>query len=248
MKKKILIVLFVLLFILTGCGNKTEEKDDNNDNVVKWRDLSEEELNSVLNTIDDLKYLDYYGKSFKPSELTNQEVLRFVSSLIGEVDGVKFSDLANMADEYLGFSLEPENIICVTHYNILGTSSDLYLYDSSTGTYKYNDNHDGHGGGGFESMIVNKYIDSKTDGENVEVNVYKAFSDILGDITGETYAYYATYEDAGNGENALFSNSTYEDATTNLDNLGDSDKLVKYTYKFVLKDGKYVLTEYIINK
>lgn len=247
MKKNVFFVLFFLLsFFVVGCMDQKEKgKEEDTAKSEEVRELNKDEQETIMGVIDDLRYLDYYGKSFKVSDLNNQEVLQFGISLVDEVEGLKFVDLEKLVHRYLDFSLEPEDIICVTHYNVMGSSANLYLYNSTTGDYTYNEKHLGHGGGGFSAFVVNRYVSSKVSDGVYEVVVYKAFSDILGDVSGESSDYYPSYNDAVFQKNKLFT-ANHEDAASTLNQYTAVDQLVKYTYTFKLKDNHYVLTKYDI--
>lgn len=248
MKRKLFLFLLVLFsfFFVTGCNKKVEEKnDENTTSVEEVRALNEEEQKAIMEVIDDLIYLDYYGKGFKVSDLNNQEVLQFGISLVDTVEGLKFTDLESLVYRYLDFSLEPEDIICRTHYNVMGTGANLYLYDSSTGTYKYNTEHLGHGAGGYSAFVVNRYVSSTVKNDTYEVVVYKAFSSILGDVFEDLLDYYPSYTDAAFQENRLFQ-AKQEDAEQMLNQFTDLDKLTQYTYTFKIKDNHYVLIKYEI--
>ena len=139
MKKKILILLFISIFVLVGCKKKEEVKEEVKKEV---RALKEEEIAALSDYVDDLYYFDINpAKSFKTSELTNQEVLLWAAYNMGNIEGAAFSDLEEMAKNYLDFSLEPEHILCMTHSNILDSSDYSYLYDVEKKIFVKNDNH-----------------------------------------------------------------------------------------------------------
>lgn len=243
--KKIWLIMFLgIVILLGGCAKQNEETKKEE---VKERELEILEKEALLKNIDDLEYFDYLGESFRVADLNNQDVLQFVYELVGDLDNKKFSELESIVGKYLNYSIEPENIICKTHYNISNSSEDLYLYDSNTDTYLSNSSHLGHGSGGFRTYVFNKFISGKTNGDVYEVVVSKVFSSILGDVASDNdvYDYYSSYKDAVSGINSLFS-SKY-DNVLNLLNSGDYDnKLVKYKYTFKLKNGNYLLTNYEI--
>ena len=248
MKKRIMLVLFfcLSLFVLVGCS---EEKEVIEEEKSIKRDLTTEEINGMMSVINDLKYMDYYNKSIVPVKLNNQEALR-ISYEVLESKGkvvygkLTFSELEEVAKNYLGFSLEPENLICDTHFVLeSGQGADILIYDVNAGVYNYNNNHLGHGAGGLESVIYNNYISGyELDGSYVVV-VKKLFSEILGDVYDESLSYYPSYEDAQNRTNKLFSAiSVNEEYFNEYDS-----ELKEYIYTFKLIDDYYVLKSYSIN-
>ena len=247
MKKKVLILLFISLFILVGCKKKEEVKEKPKDEI---RDLKESEIEALTQRVGDLYYFDINpAKSFKTSELTNQEVLLWAVG-IRSVDEFEFEELANKAEEYLDFSLEPENVLCMTHSNILGSSDYRYIYDASSKTFKVNKNHEKHSEFGYYSTVYNKYVSSSYKNGDYIITVNKLFSTtnynpwVSRDFERN---YYATYKDAKLDTNPVLVNTYRKDVEQKIDSV-DSSKLVKYTYTFKLKNGNYVLKSYEIEQ
>ena len=242
MKKKILILLFISLFILVGCKKKEEVKEKPKDEI---RDLKESEIEALTQRVGDLYYFDINpAKSFKTSELTNQEVLLWAVG-IRSVDEFEFE-----AEEYLDFSLEPENVLCMTHSNILGSSDYRYIYDASSKTFKVNKNHEKHSEFGYYSTVYDKYVSSSYKNGDYIITVNKLFSTtnynpwVSRDFERN---YYATYKDAKLDTNPVLVNTYRKDVEQKIDSV-DSSKLVKYTYTFKLKNGNYVLKSYEIEQ
>ncbi len=247
--KKIILLLIVFFIILTGCSNDGDKIDEKKDNT-NYREMTSGEQEKLLNIIDDLQYFDFLGKSFRVADLNNQDVLQFTYELLGDLlNGKKFAEIETLVSKYLNYSVEPENVICRTHYNVSLSSEDLYLYNSKTDSYSYNSNHLGHGGGGFRTYVVNRYVSSKVTDNTYEIIVYKGFSDLLGDVsTDETeYNFYATYDDAVEQKNPLFK-ALPSDASAKLEEYDKTDNLVEYKYTFKLKNENYLLTDYEIKK
>lgn len=249
MKKFLLCFLFVLsTFLLSGCGNE----DENLKEAV--RGLKEAEKNDLLERITYLTYVDYFDKDVVVNKLTNQEVLQISFDIYYRLnenaDVIKFSKLEKIANDYLGFTLEAEDLLCNTHFNVLGGSEYLMLYDSEDGTYKYNDSHAGHGAGGLASNVYNRFVKGSVEGNIYTITVYKAFSEILGDVQEDTTEFYANYSDAVRQTNSLFqvtynfnANKLNKDPNELLADV-DEEKLEKYTYTFKLRDGNYIFTNY----
>lgn len=239
------ILLIVMMFFIVGC---TKENVDGEKVIVENKELTDEQINDLMNRVNDLKYMDYYNKYIVPRNLTNQEALRIsYEILVGEGKAqsgkLKFADLERVALSYLGFSLEPENLICDTHYNIQdGGGADIMIYNVDSGIYYTNTKHLGHTGGGLRTEVYNSYFDGNESNGVYTIIVKKIFSELLGDAVYSKLNYYASYDDSAYKRNVLFvSDDVQEDDFDKY-----SDKLINYTYKFVLKDGNYVLTEYKI--
>ena len=248
MKNKIFLFigLIVGVFLITGCSFNNGE-NTNVDEAVS-RELTEEEKNELLDIVDILKYMDYYNKDIVPRNLTNQEALRIsyeILALEGKVGSgkLKFSDLEDTAMNYLGFGLEPENLVCDTHYNIQDDGgADIMIYNVDTGVYASNAKHLGHGAGGLRTEVYNNYVDGYENNGTYTIVVNKIFSEVLGDVVDPQKNYYATYGDASSYKNELFQ-AAMVDANKFTEY---QDSLVKYTYEFKLKDEHYVLSSYKI--
>ena len=139
----------------------------------------------------------------------------------------------------MDFPLEPENILCNTHFNILDGSDYRYLYNIYTEKYEVNSKHVNHIDTGFGSDVLTEYIDGKVEGDYYIVEVYKVFSDIYG--TGGN-SYYSTYNYASLKEKAIYSGNKEE-----LWKKVDRTLLSKYVYKFIKENDTYLLKEYEIN-
>lgn len=252
MKKVVLFFVFILsLFLIVGCEDSPKDNEEKN----KSREVTKDEKEKLVNIIDKMKYLDYYGKSFEVKDLTNQEALRASYNIYTSIypnGELKFSKIEEVADNYLGFSLEPEHILCDTHFNILGASDYILLYDSKKDEFVDNDSHLGHGGGGFTTAVYNRFVSGTVLEDVYTIKVYKLFSDLTSDVMDETSYYYSSYSNAQKEVNKLFK-TTYnfetnrfdKDPQNVLDNM-DTDDLIIYTYTFILDDGNYVLDEYKI--
>ena len=255
MKRKTIIVILIIgcILFISGCGKKEEEKVKQKEAEPEdIRDLREVEINNLLERIDDLYYFDINpAKSFKTSELTNQEVLLWAADVIGNLNGASYSDLEELAKDYLDFSLEPENILCMTHSNILGSSDYTYLYDVETKKYVKNDHHASHQIGGFYSDVANRYAESRYENGNYIISVYKIFSETNyypGASAQVKREYYNSYSEAKSKSNNIVAHRLKpEEAEEKIKEI-DVSKLKKYTYIFGLKDGNFVLKSYEIGE
>ncbi len=245
MKKRMLfcLLLIISLFVVTGC----EEEDTG-------RNLTADEKKALMEKVDDLKYLDFYGKSFKTSELTNQEVLHLAFYMSS--DDANFKDLKKFVDENVDYNLKPENYRCFIHEDKEDISSYYLLYNEETGEYDDNLEHAGHGGGNFQTDVYNRYRNAYNRGDIFTISVYKLFSSTYPDTGGVDPLFYTTYNDAKDKKNAILDLNEYYDwenlqlMANPQDYLNDMDssRLVTYIYTFKLVDNNYILTEYEIKK
>ena len=248
MKKSLLVLfLFLSLFLLIGCKKKEEEKPKQVDEV---RDLKEDEIKALTQRVEELYYFDINpAKSFKTSELTNQEVLLWAAGL-GDASNVSFSEYEKKAIDYLDFSLEPENILCMTHSNKLGSSDYKYIYDVNTKKYVKNKAHINHSETGYYAYVVNRYISSSYKNGDYIITFSKIFSDTDRSIDVNVDSlikrdWYKTYQDAKNKKDPVMSKFDYKKAEEFFNKNG---AYKKYTYTFKLKNGNYVLKSYVIEQ
>lgn len=240
------LLLFLSLFMVTSCAKKEDSKEK-----VESRELKENEKDTLMNLVDELKYMDYFGESFAVDSLSNQQVLRTSYEILKikndtNEDEVSFASLKEIAKDYFDYDLKEEDLRCDINIHSENDKDgiNILLYNEKTGKYVENDSHLGHGGGGLHSLIYNYYVDGNVKENQYTIVVYKLFSDILGDIYEEEVYYYASYENASSSKDKLFKKGFYDE----LDNEYESykDKLIKYTYTFNYVDDHYVLEEYKI--
>lgn len=221
-----------------------EEYDDLN---KFYQDLKVEVTNlektSLTNRIKSLTPVDQLGKSFKTSELTNDELLRLGYSIFGPVKNFGFLDITfeDLNRTYVkGFfgreDAQAEDILCscgeiIATYN---SSNDTYTWDQK---FHYL-NH--------KSDTFNEIKDMYKIEDRYIVEVYKIFPDLLMNSSTTQYNFYSTYNDAANQENALFTVTNEDEFTNAVENLDDSKKVL-YTLTFK-RDGTFKLVNYEINK
>lgn len=214
---------------------------------IETRELTDNEKEILMENINKLIYVDYYGKDVIPRNLTNQEALRIAYEIVvsgGTTGDISFSTLEDVAMKYLGFSLEPENLNCDTHFNIQDSSgADILIYDVNSGNYKKNNNHISHSSKGVKTKVYNEYFDGYVEDDKYVVVVYKIFSELISDNSVGSLNYYLNYNDAKNEMNAITNTSDIALEFVNL----DKNKINKYTYEFRLKDNNYVLLSYKVN-
>jgi len=236
--KKVIIVLLLLL-VVCSCSLKDEEVS----NEEEVRDLTTQEIEDLTAIVEDLKYLDYYEKSFETIELSNQEVLRFIFDLYTTKNDsldVTFTELEEALESYMDFPLEPENILCETHFNILGKSDYLYLLDIDTWKYYLNDKHESHSTLGFRTEVYNYFVSGEVVNNKYVVTFYKVF----GSLYSEDGIYYFNYTEAANRVDGivLSSDEQIQELFLNKD-----ERLQSFTYTFEKDDDNYLLVSYAIN-
>lgn len=249
MRKRIFIIILLLL-IITGCGKRKNENVVEEKKEIEIREVSEEEQNVIMKEIDELEYLDYYSKSFKVNELTNQEVLQFIYYLYKDnvSNSINFKALEEYLGNYMEFPLEPDNVLCNTHFNRLGGSDYIYLYNIYNDNYEENKNHYMHPRDGFGSDVFNKYVSGKVEGNKYTIRVYKVFSSILNENRDYNVSFYRSYKDSSNKENSVFKTTYNGRYAINIEEeMNKYDDLYIYEYIFKKENDKYLLVSYEIN-
>ena len=159
---------------------------------------------------------------------------------------VKYFDITNLefVDQHCGIEKTE------THDDV------MYLYNSTTDKYEYNENHPGHGGSstGIGSHLVTGT--KSTEGEYFVYSrpVFYIYNGCVGDICGPTgiYDVYLTYEDVVNKTNKLFNafdNSDYcQNESCNDDKIYENikDKVQTVYFYFKNSNGNYVFESYEI--
>lgn len=211
-----------------------------------YQDLREETTNmektSLTNRVEKLDPVDQMGKSFTTSDLTNDELLRIGYNLFGPVKNFGFENITfeslnrTYINGYLGREdAQAKDIIC-TCGNVIAT------YNSSNDTYTWDDEF--------------HYLDHKSDTYNeikdiykIEdkyvVEVYKIFPDLLKNSSTTQYNFYATYKDAENQENVLFTVANENEFANEVEKLEDNQKKL-YTLTFEKVKGSFKLVNYKI--
>lgn len=228
-----------------GVYEITEE--EYNDINKFYQDIKEEvtelEKLNIIKRIEQLNSVDQLGKSFKTSELTDEELLRMGYCSFGPVKNFGFIDTTfeELNKYYIkgNFGIEvsqPKDIYCscgqvISKYN---SSNDKYTWDQE---FHYLN----HKSDAFNEIkdiykIEDKYI----------AEVYKIFPDLLMNSSTTQYNFYPTYNDAVNQENVLFTVTNEDEFTNAVENLDDSKKVL-YTLTFK-RDGTFKLTNYEIEK
>lgn len=88
----------------------------------------------------------------------------------------------------------------------------------------------------YTSESYNEYIESYLEDNKYVISVYRIFSDLTENSPTKSKNFYATYEDAQNEENVLFTTKTDEEFEQKLEEIEDNKK-VKYIYTFIAKEN-----------
>lgn len=261
MKKGLILIIelvFGLVFggliVYFGFDNKCNEKIVYSDNTLEEQSsVVEIEVGKFENIIEKLNYFDFYNRDFDSKSFDNQEMLYWaIMNTKSDGEYTYLDSMQKTVDSAFDYTLIPEDIKCLMESS--DTKSILFKYDESKKRFYVNPEHAGHGGGGFTTDVINKYVSmSKKDDEYIVV-VNKLFSNLDKDTGIGPDAYYPTYSDAVNFTNKLFDveySEEYDYMITNIDleaNKVSSNKLVSYTYVFERVDGNYYLVSYKIGK
>lgn len=245
MLKKLLSILSITTFLIlsiTGCETKKTSTEVPSQPVRESLLPTEEDF--LLNRIEELKYIDFYGKNISTNNLTNQEVLQILNYKYKDLNNITFEELESVSLRYLNHYLTPEDVKCDTHSITLAAIENIYNYNSTEKKYELNTNHTGHLEYGITLNVVNHLKESYKEDNTYTIIVYKVFSELLNSPSNNTSNYYRTYIDAVNKKDLLFTESN--DIKAKMTSV--SSELVPYTYKFVKKGEDFYLKEYIINE
>ena len=175
---------------------ETKEKENAEIGQEKAEELEQSEIEALKEKIEKISYV--FSSKYPITSidaLTNQELLWAMRSL-SSVNSGNFSaeELDKQMTKYFGNSkkLKHEDMIC-TIDNVA-----MYIYNDSTNTYNFNDNHPGHGGTIGVSRI--KVYDAKVvnkEGNKVTITAKLLYGNYCSDICMPGYAYYASYPREG---------------------------------------------------
>lgn len=224
-------------------------QEEYNDINKFYQDLKIEldmiEKSSIERSIKYIIPVDQIGKSFNVDELTNEELLRYGYFLLGPKKNYGFEHR---------ISLEDLNKYYIKAYfwNKEAVADDIYCscgekiayYNETTKEYTWDDqefHYLDHSSKTFNEVkefykIEDTYI----------AKVYKIFPDLLMNSSTTQFNFYATYNDAVNQENVLFTVTNEDDFTEAVGNLDDSKKVL-YTLKFKKESSSLKLVSYEIN-
>lgn len=198
---------------------------------------------SLSKRVNNLNAIDPINKSFKTSELTNDEVLRLGYCCFGPVENFGFisTTFQGLQQTYLNGwfgrnDCTPKDITCfcgevISKYN---PANDEYTWDDQFHYLSH------------KADAYNEIIDMYKIEDRFVVEVNKVFPDIMMNSNPSQFTFYPTYNDAANKTNAFFTVATEEEFEEAIKNLDDSKKTT-YTYTFNLVRGSYKLVEYKIN-
>lgn len=203
--------------------------------------VSYEEGLSLNNIIDKLDMLDLLKKDY--TNLSDEDFLVLVASMTKQSEeGVyKVEDLNKTANQYFNKDIK------IVKFNCLDCPNELYIYDEATNSYRFNENHQGHGVG-YLKDVYNLYFSSKREGNTYYVTVLKAFSNSLQTGCGAQY-YYDSLTESNKVATLEYNMETCE-LLTDLDNEinNNKGKLNKYTYTFEKENDKFILKSIELEK
>lgn len=225
----------------------SEPTNDTSELEVKKEELTEDQITALTKIISEITPLDYLGKSVKPTELTNEELLRVCLYIFNPrnsgFDAVNADSVTTAkARTYFGIekpTLDP-TITCSCGQTIATYNSEKNWYCWSVEDTHYLEH---------TAEAYNEMIEAYKFEDLYYVEMYKIFPDLMKNTNSDQMNFYATYADAEKQENVLFSAANETEFATALEGL-DNAKKVKYTYVFKADDSgkKFVLQEYIIGE
>ena len=230
-----------------GTQDTSEPTNDTSESEVKKEELTEDQVTALTKIIGEIAPLDYLGRSVKPAELPNEELLRVCLYMYNPRHSGFASDtsewvITRKTTKYFGIetvTLDP-TITC-------SCGQTIATYDSGNDCYGW-DVEDTHY---LEhtAEAYNELIEAYKLEDLYYVEMYKIFPDLTKNTNSDKMNFYATYADAEKKENALFSAANETEFASALEGLDDAKK-VKYTYVFKADDSgkKFVLQEYIIGE
>lgn len=207
--------------------------------------LTKEETEDLLEIIEKIEPIDFLGKSFKPEELTNDEMLRLTFDIFGAqeygivgIEGKYFRD--SIAKKYFGYeNLEMTDMIC-------NCGATLATYDAEEDQYSWDGsfhNYEAH-----TCDVYNEYLEAYKLEDQYIVSAYKLFPDLMENSSADDIHFYATYEDAKKQKNAVIMAASEDEFTEALASI-DPTELVIYTYFFEKNtEGQFILAEYSIGE
>lgn len=230
-----------------GTQDTSEPTDETTEPEVKKEELTEDQVTALTKIIGEIAPLDYLGKSVKPAELTNEELLRVCLYIFNPrnsgFDAINANSVTTAkAKTYFGIeelTLDPI-ITCSCGQTIATYNSEKNWYCWSVEDTHYLEH---------TAEAYNEIIEAYKLEDLYYVELYKIFPDLMKNTNSDQMNFYATYADAEKQENALFSAANETEFTSALEGLDDAKK-VKYTYVFKADDSgkKFVLQEYIIGE
>lgn len=239
--KKIIsaLIIFIVCISLVACGGESAPQEEQ---PVK-NPLTEDRNAAIVKVVEKLENIDMLGESVVFSRLSGEDALS-----VGELCyNMKYSGFAGMDWEmYCKMALKYFNVpqAAPTEIKCWLCGQPVVRYTESDGYANLVAEHT-HDTRGDVSRAYNIYQESWTDGEKYYLTMYKLFPDLVKNTDPAAISFYASYADAVNMENALFTATTDAEYAEYVDNL-DLSKCTLYTYVFVAdENGKnFRLEEY----
>ncbi len=249
----VIVILVIAILGLVGyiCYDKgiifnkkesTENKNTKDDSTKKKdvvRELTVAEEESFTERITEIN--NNFDIDYPISDVTkidNQKLLSFASVNAKKDYNNSFpaSDVESIIRKYFG------NNIKVNHENILCSLDKVpfYDYDSSSKSYKFHENHPGHGGGSSSVPIYYFGVEKATmiNDKKVVIDSKIIYGNSRGDTWGPNNCYYKSVQDSLNHTNQILGDYSKEEELELTDDMIKSvkDKLPTTTYTFE-KDG-----------
>ncbi len=219
---------------------KPEEKEE------KAEKLTEADVNSYLVDLDG--FVAYFGEKMplETASISNQDLLSYASRNIDR-EGSKFTKaqvdtvIQNLFGKDRNYTIEDINCFIPEH-------GALYKYDAATETYDFDENHPGHGGGGFVRAKIN-YVDAEKTSDTLTIKTKILYEESCGDVCGPSVNYYAKPSDkdpiyAGN-ESECYQKGNCPKVETVYPQVKDQLPITSFIFK-KQSDGKFGLEKVTI--
>lgn len=229
----------------------------------KISDLEKERFMTMIGVYNE-KFADYYSLT-DMSKIPNQQLLKFAlfNQLNGYFDNtITAEQIEKYLHKYFGnqMNITHENVRCGMFHE--DGQDAMFIYNPTTKTYSFNENHPGHGGGfsGFANIETFYLSGSKKD-NTYTVKVKLLYGDRIGGdivpIECLPKAYYKNQEEAKNETNPLIGNppaigtdvceQPYPVQITPEDYARVKDQIPTTTFTFIKdSDGNYGLSKVTI--
>ena len=172
-------------------NSKNENKEDEK-NESKPVALEKSELDTLTNVIESMKshaFLQNYIPLNNINEIQNKDLLMYVLNVFKEKKSFTKDEVEQLIKQTFGDEIK------VTHQNIpCSLGKNYFIYNSTTGTYTYNNKHIGHGGGDRIS-IYKKYMDSYKIDNTYTIKYKMIYGEVCSDMCF-VGSYFASINDA----------------------------------------------------
>ncbi len=228
-----------------------EKEEQNNETTEENKELKVDEK-LIMELILSLSLLEPKGQSFTAEELTNSELLEFATEYRGmekeSNDSFTLEELNVVTKKIFGREVTGANVLCLINPGSeITIESFKYIYDKENKVFNRNEEHGGHGGGGYYPNVFNRIVSIDNKDNTYTVKVKKVFA-VYPD-TGPASGYFKTYNEIFlEDSKPVFEYEFYDDGTMfdeekAFDKVPDED-LITYTYVFEVIDNNLVFKSY----